>query len=151
MTGIRLTPQQNVLLTGIRAEDRDGIEGALKSAGVRFAESLPPVFRHSMACPALPTCGQAITEAERVSPEVLADIDARLKEAGLAEEEITVRLTGCPNGCARPLTAEIGLVGQSVNMYSIYLGGSRLGTRLAELLRHGGPALSTWGMSAPGV
>jgi sulfite reductase (ferredoxin) len=132
VTAIHLTPQQNVLLTGIRAEDRDGIENTLKSAGVKFAESLPPVFRYSMACPALPMCGQAITEAERVSPEVLADIDARLREAGLAEEEITVRLTGCPNGCARPLTAEIGVVGLSVNLYTIYLGGSRLGTRLAE-------------------
>jgi len=132
VTGVRLTPQQNVLLAGIRAEDRAGIESALKTAGSRFAESLPPVFRHSMACPALPTCGQAVTEAERVSPEILADLDARLREAGLAEEEITVRLTGCSNGCARPLTAEIGLVGQSVNMYIIYLCGSRLGTRLAE-------------------
>ena len=133
VTAIHLTPQQNVLLTGIRAEDRDGIENTLKSAGVKFAGSLPPVFRYSMACPALPMCGQAITEAERVSPEVLADIDARLREAGLSEEEITVRLTGCPNGCARPLTAEIGVVGLSVDLYTIYLGGSRLGTRLAEL------------------
>jgi sulfite reductase (ferredoxin) len=136
---MRLTPQQNVLLTGIAAADREGIESALRSAGVARVEDLPPVLRHSMACPALPTCGQAVTEAERVSPEVLADIGGKLNEAGLAGESVVVRMTGCSNGCARPLTAEIGVVGESVDLYRIYLGGSTLGTRLAALFATGVP------------
>jgi len=136
---MRLTPQQNVLLTGIQAADRAEVEATLKTAGVALVEDLPPVLLHSMACPALPTCGQAITEAERVSPEVLADIGEKLNEAGLAGESVVVRMTGCPNGCARPLTAEIGIVGESVDLYRIYLGGSVLGTRLASLFTSGVP------------
>ncbi len=136
---LRLTPQQNVLLTGIPPERRARIEATLSAAGVALAEDMLPILRHSMACPALPTCGQAITEAERVSPEVLEDIGGKLSDAGLADETIVVRMTGCPNGCARPLTAEIGLVGESVNLYRIYLGGSALGTRLASLFATGVP------------
>jgi sulfite reductase (ferredoxin) len=136
---LRLTPQQNVLLIGIAPEARSGIEALLRDAGVPPVEGLPPILRHSMACPALPTCGQAITEAERVSPEVLEDIGGKLAEAGLANEAVVVRMTGCPNGCARPLTAEIGVVGESVNLYRIYLGGSVLGTRLATLFATGVP------------
>jgi sulfite reductase (ferredoxin) len=86
-----------------------------------------------MACPALPTCGLAIAEAERVMPELTGQIQARLAAAGLAREPITVRVTGCPNGCARPYTAEIGIVGQSVKLYGIYLGASPVGTRLGFL------------------
>ena len=130
---IRLTPQQNVLLTGIAPADRAGVERALREAGIATAEELPAVLKHSMACPALPTCGQAVTEAERVSPEVICDLRQRLSALGLDGEDIVVRITGCHNGCARPLTAEIGIVGQSVDLYSIFLGGSTLGTRLAAL------------------
>ncbi|MFB3778629.1 MAG: NADPH-dependent assimilatory sulfite reductase hemoprotein subunit [Bryobacteraceae bacterium] len=139
MSEIRLTPQQNVLLTGISPENRSRIEAVLRAAGVPLVEQLPPILRHSMACPALPTCGQAVTEAERVSPQVLADIGARLGEAGLPDQQVVVRMTGCSNGCARPLTAEIGLVGESVDLYRIYLGGSVLGTRLAALFASGVP------------
>jgi sulfite reductase (ferredoxin) len=128
---VRLTPQQNVLLTGIAPKDHAGVELTLREAGVAMAEELPPVLRHSMACPALPTCSQAVTEAERVSPEVISDLRQKLSALGLGEEDIVVRITGCHNGCARPLTAEIGIVGQSVDLYSIFLGGSALGTRLA--------------------
>jgi sulfite reductase (ferredoxin) len=136
---MRLTPQQNVLLTGIPEDGRAEIESILRAAGVAMFGDLPPILRHSMACPALPTCGQAVTEAERVAPEVLADIGAKLREAGLEREVIVVRMTGCSNGCARPLTAEIGLVGESVDLYRIYLGGSVLGTRLAVLFATGVP------------
>jgi len=130
---VHLTTQQNLLFTGIAAGDRSAIQAGLRSAGVRFAEQLPPVLRLSMACPALPTCGLAVTEAERVLPEVVADVRGVLARFGLADEPIVLRMTGCSNGCARPYTAEIGLAGESVNLYRIYLGGSRLGTRLAEL------------------
>jgi sulfite reductase (ferredoxin) len=131
--GVRLTPQQNILLTGIPAAGRAEVENTLEAYGVPLLGRLPPVVSYSMACPGLPTCSQAITEAERVLPAVLEDIRHALGETGLAPDAITVRLTGCPNGCARPLTAEIGLVGQSVNLYGIHVGGSPLGTRLASL------------------
>jgi sulfite reductase (ferredoxin) len=125
---VRLTVQQNLLLAGIR--DPAAVERALQPA------ALPPVLHHSMACPALPTCGQALTEAERVLPEIAEALQAAWDRAGLGAEAVRVRVTGCPNGCARPYTAEIGIVGQSVDLYSIYAGGSPLGTRLATLLAH---------------
>ena len=131
--GVRLTAQQNLLLTGLRASDRQGVEDMLHEHGVRLAGDLPPVVRQAMACPAFPTCGLAITEAERALPAILADIQGALAESGLEQEPITMRITGCPNGCARSLTAELGLVGQSVALYGIYLGGSPVGTRLAAL------------------
>jgi len=116
-TGIRFTPQQNILLTGIGPEDRAAIGEALARHGVVLAEALPPVLRHSMSCPALPTCGQAVTEAERVQPGLLDDILLELATAGLDDAVISVRTTGCANGCARPYTAEIGIVGQSVTLH----------------------------------
>jgi sulfite reductase (ferredoxin) len=128
--GVRLTTQQNVLLTDIQAADRAGVERLLGAHGIRLAGQLPPVLRDSLACPALPTCGLAITEAERILPSVIRDIQAELYDAGLPAQAITVRITGCPNGCARPYNAEIGIVGQSIDMYAIYLGGSHVGTRL---------------------
>src|SRR4029077_4796623 len=104
--------------------------------GIVRATSLPPVLRYSMACPALPTCGQAVSESARVAPWVAYEIQKVWDAAGLCGEPLCVRMTGCANGCARPYTAEIGIVGQSADLYSLYLGGSPLGNRLAELLRH---------------
>jgi sulfite reductase (ferredoxin) len=134
---VRLTAQQNLLLAGIASEDRPELNRLLRAYGVATAEDLPPVLRHSMACPALPTCGQALTESERIWPEIAGKIQQVWDEAGLSGEPLCVRMTGCPNGCARPYTAEIGIVGQSTGLYSLYVGGSPLGTRLAELFRHG--------------
>ncbi len=133
---VRLTPQQNLLLAGIAPEDKIEVERLLRVHGIVPASKLPPVLRHSMACPALPTCGQAVAEGERVWPDLAADIDRAWAGAGLAGEPLIVRMTGCPNGCARPYTAEVGIVGQSPDLYSLYLGGDPLGTRLAELCRH---------------
>jgi sulfite reductase (ferredoxin) len=133
---VRLTVQQNLLLAGIAAEDRGKVDRLLRLHGIAHAASLPPVLRHSMACPALPTCGQAVTESERVLPSVADEIQRTWDAAGMYGEPLCVRMTGCPNGCARPYTAEIGIVGQSKELYSLYLGGSPLGTRLAELLCH---------------
>lgn len=134
---VRLTVQQNLFFTGVAAGDEAKLEAILRKHGVALPHELPPVLRHSMACPALPTCGQAITESERTSPALIAKIEAELAGAGIPEEVIHLRMTGCPNGCARPYTAEIGIVGMSVNMYSIYLGGSPMATRLARLYKHG--------------
>lgn len=130
---VRLTPQQNLYFAGIRQEDRAAIASILGEHGVAEPEALPPVLRHAMACPALPTCGQAITESERAMPGIAADLQAELNRLGLSEEILHLRTSGCPNGCSRPYTAEIGIVGASVNMYTIYLGASSLGTRLGQV------------------
>src|SRR5262245_15957766 len=133
---VRFTAQQNLLLAGIAEEQRVSVDRLLRAHGIIAGVDLPPVLRQSMACPALPTCGQAITESERVWPELARQIQQVWDAAGLRAEPLCVRMTGCPNGCARPYTAEIGIVGQSTDLYSLYLGGTPLGTRLAELFRH---------------
>jgi sulfite reductase (ferredoxin) len=137
--GVRLTPLQNILLTDIPATDQADVTRILRAHGIRLAEQLPPVVREALACVALPTCGLAITEAERVLPEMLADIHAALSDFGIGEQPISVRVTGCPNGCARPYTAEIGLVGQSVNLYAIYLGACPMATRLGSVFAENVP------------
>jgi sulfite reductase (ferredoxin) len=134
--GIRLTVQQNVYLSDIPSAKKAEVEAILREHGVQLAEELPPILRHSMACPALPTCGLAITESERILPDVAEMLQAELNMLGLSDDIVHVRTTGCPNGCARPYTAEVGIVGQSVEMYSLYLGGSPVGSRLAQLFTH---------------
>jgi sulfite reductase (ferredoxin) len=129
---VRLTPQQNLYLAGIADSDRAEISRLLAECGLVPAENLPPVLRHALACPALPTCALAITESERIMPEVVGEIQRHLNESGLAGEEVLLRTSGCPNGCSRPYTAEIGIVGASVDMYTIYLGAAPHGTRLGQ-------------------
>jgi sulfite reductase (ferredoxin) len=136
---VRLTPQQNVLLAGIAEADRAEVARLAGAHGIRFAEQLPPVVREALACVAFPTCGLALTEAERVLPEILADLHGEMKDAGIGEQAISVRVTGCPNGCARPYTAEIGIVGRSVDLYALYLGASHLGTRLGSMFAENVP------------
>jgi sulfite reductase (ferredoxin) len=133
---IRLTPQQNLIFAGLTQDQGDAVLATLKRYGVRTADELPPILRHSMACPALPTCGLALTESERVLERVVASVEAEFAAAGAAEQLVHLRMTGCPNGCARPYTAEIGIVGQSVGLYSIYLAGSPRADRLARLYTH---------------
>jgi sulfite reductase (ferredoxin) len=134
---VRLTARQDVLLCGIGGRDRREVEGVLRSHGVALAEELPPVRRLAVACPALPTCGQALAEAERVLPEVVATVEAGLAAAGLDGDEVRVHITGCPIGCARPYTAEIGIVGRTKTSYDVYVGGSATGERLARRLAVG--------------
>jgi sulfite reductase (ferredoxin) len=136
---VRLTPQQNLLLTGIAEADRAEAVRLARSNGIRFSEELPPVVREALACPALPTCGLALSEAERVLPEVLEDLHRAMNAEGIGERAISVRVTGCPNGCARPYTAEIGIVGRSVDLYALYLGASHLGTRLGAVFAENVP------------
>jgi sulfite reductase (ferredoxin) len=133
---IRFTPQQNLLLCGLSAAARPLLEIILRRHSFALPSQLPPVLLHSMACPALPTCGLALAESERVLPDLAARVQSELDAAGAAGETVVLRMTGCPNGCSRPYTAEIGIVGQSPGLYSIYLGGSPLGTRLAQLYSH---------------
>jgi len=129
---VRFTVQQNVLLTDIDPGARAEVERIL---GVHTAE-LPPVLRHAMACVSLPTCPQAITEAERVLPQTAAALQRELDAAGAAGQTVNVRMTGCSNGCVRPYLAEIGIVGESVGQYTIYLGGSPYSDRLARPWKH---------------
>jgi sulfite reductase (ferredoxin) len=130
---VRLTAQQNLYLSDISDADRPAVAALLREHGIVQPEQLPPVLRYAMSCPALPTCALAITESERVMPQVVAEIQAELNAAGLGDQIVHLRTSGCPNGCARPYTAEIGIVGASVDMYSVYLGASPLGTRLGTL------------------
>jgi sulfite reductase beta subunit-like hemoprotein len=88
-----------------------------------------------MACPALPTCGLAVAESERAIPEVLERFEAELTALGLRDEPLTIRMTGCPNGCARPYTADIAFVGRSLGLYNVYVGGGLGGDRVVDLFR----------------
>ncbi len=130
---IHLTTSQNMLLCHLREDDKPLIESMLREHGVHFVEDIPTIERYAMACPALPTCGLAITESERVMPTVLANLEQVLVELGLEREEISIRMTGCPNGCTRPYVSDIGLVGRAPGKYDVYLGGDFFGTRLNEL------------------
>lgn len=132
---IHLTCQQNIILSHIRAQDRLMIEARLKEAGIKLPDEWSIVRHHSMACVALPTCGLATAESERVMPTVMEGIEGMLNQLGLGEEPITIRMTGCPNGCARPYSAEIAFVGRSPGKYDLFLSGEFFGTRLNEVFR----------------
>jgi sulfite reductase (ferredoxin) len=131
-TGVRFTPQQNLLLTDIPDRRQGHVERILADHGVArpAPATLSAVRRWSMACPALPTCGLALAEAERVLPDVIAELERELETMGVADTALTVRMTGCPNGCARPYTADLAFVGRSLHKYAVFVGGSMLGTRL---------------------
>ncbi len=132
---IVLTPQQNVLLVDIPRNARTAIEALLAEYGVRPVETISLLERHAMACPALPTCGLALAESERTLPAIVDALEVRLAELGLANEAISLRMTGCPNGCARPYMSEIGIVGVSADRYNVYLGGNTESTRLNGVFR----------------
>ncbi len=131
--GLALTGQQNLLLTGLSKTTVQKIEAALRASGVTPAEELPAARRYSMACPALPTCGLAVAESERAMPALLDRFEAELTELGLRDRPITIRMTGCPNGCARPYTADLAFVGRSLGLYQIYVGGGLAGDRVTDL------------------
>jgi sulfite reductase beta subunit-like hemoprotein len=129
---IRLTPQQNIILAKIRSADRAQVETMLANYGLLTGDAALSVLRrYAMACPALPTCGLAVAEAERFLPDVIGELERR----GYGNERVWVRMSGCPNSCSRPPTAEIGIIGRSQGLYNIYVGGSFAGTRLAQLYR----------------
>lgn len=127
-----LTPHQNLILAEIEAKNKQEIQEILDRCGIKTETEIDPLVRYSMACPALPTCGLAITESERIIPSIRERLRALLVKVGLQEEHFVVRMTGCPNGCARPYLAEIGLVGQGPDAYQIWLGADPNQTRLAR-------------------
>ena len=128
---VRLTPNQDLLLCNIGSAQRASVREGLAELGLTPPEAPPALARHALACPALPLCGLAVTEAERVLPSVLDRLDALLERLAITKP-LLVRMTGCPNGCARPYMAEIGLVGSAVDTYQLWLGGSHGLTRLAR-------------------
>ena len=126
-----LTPQQDVILSDLPRNARAAVEGVLRGHGVALAGDLSPLARWTLACPALPTCGLALTEAERVRDPLVAEIEAALDRHALLDERISLRVTGCPNGCARPYAGDIGLVGRVPGQFAIFVGGDFAGTRLS--------------------
>ena len=132
---LRLSPSQNILLINVDPKDKDAISRVLAEHGVAVEYQASIVRRASMACPALPTCGLALAESERIMPDVMTRIEQLLVETGLGNEEIIIRMTGCPNGCARPYTAELALVGRAPGKYQLYVGGNESGTRLARVYK----------------
>lgn len=127
---LRLTPLQDVLLCDLPSHAKAEIEQTLRKHGVIPSLELSLVQQLSMSCPAIPTCGLAISESERALPGIIDELETRLRELGLGNEPISVRMTGCPNGCARPYQSDIGIVGRSGDKYVIYVGGHLLGHRL---------------------
>ncbi len=128
-----LTPSQNIILFDIQPADQPAIAQLLKAHGVKREDELPVLDRYAMACPALPMCGLATTEAERVMPSILDRITKLLKRVGLPKERFITRMTGCPNGCARPYLAEMGFVGNGPDQYQLWLGACPNQTRLSRV------------------
>jgi sulfite reductase (ferredoxin) len=128
---LRITPNQNVYLVDVESTQRRRIDRILSQHGIAPANAVRGLRTLAMACPALPTCGLAIAEAERALPGVLDTLQVLFDEVGIGDATPTIRMTGCPNGCARPYVAEIGLVGDAVDRYQLWLGGDAAGTRLA--------------------
>jgi sulfite reductase (ferredoxin) len=144
-TPSRMTCQQSILLANLEPSWKPAIEALLEEYGIAQVERYSTVRRWSMACPAMPTCGLAVTEAERALPTIMDQFEVALTMLGLEADRFTVRMTGCPNGCARPYNADIGLVGRSATRnddgtpgpgtYTIFLGGRTFGDRLNVLYK----------------
>lgn len=127
---IRLTAHQNLVLVNISPADKPRVEALLAQYGLATGgNGLSKLRRYAMACPAMPTCGLAVAESERYLPDVITELEQR----GYGDDRVWIRMSGCPNACSRPPTAEIGIVGRSLNLYNVYVGGSFAGTRLARL------------------
>lgn len=132
---LRLTPNQNLIIAGVSTEARPAIEALMADYGVADHASKSALRLNSMACVAFPTCGLAMAESERYLPNLLSKIEALLAAHGLTDEPITMRMSGCPNGCSRPYIAEIGLTGRAPGKYNLYLGGGFHGQRLNRMIR----------------
>jgi sulfite reductase (NADPH) hemoprotein beta-component len=131
----RLTANQNLIIANVSAKKRSEVEALLEKYGMHRSHERSALRLASIACVALPTCGLALAEAERYLPEVITDLEQELENAGLRHDSITIRMTGCPNGCGRPFISEIGFVGRGPDRYNLYLGGGHAGQRLSKLYR----------------
>jgi len=128
---MRLTANQNVIVANVVPEERAAIDELV--ARYRLVQPISGLRRNSMACVALPTCGLALAESERYLPDLITALDERLAAYGLSEDDIVIRMTGCPNGCARPYLSEIGLVGKGPGRYNLYLGAAFDSSRMSKL------------------
>jgi sulfite reductase (NADPH) hemoprotein beta-component len=128
-----MTTNQNLVIAGISEAGKPEIERLIAEHGLEVP--LSGLRANAMACVALPTCGLALAESERYLPDLVTALESELERHGLAHDAISIRMTGCPNGCARPYLAEIGLVGKGPGSYNLYLGGAFDGTRLNKLYR----------------
>ncbi|WP_141591225.1 assimilatory sulfite reductase (NADPH) hemoprotein subunit [Myxococcus sp. AB056] len=131
----RLTANQNLVIAGVTPEARDAIGALVTAHALDSFRSASPVRRNALACVALPTCGLAMAEAERYLPTFVGRLEDRLRAHGLQDANLLLRITGCPNGCARPYLAEVGLVGKAPGRYNLHLGGDARGQRLSHLYR----------------
>ncbi len=138
--GIRLTAHQSILFTGLEPAQRPELEQILRDHGIKLHDEISAVRRWSMACVAWPTCGLAITESERALPGLIDQLEVELAKLGLSDETFTLRMTGCPNGCARPYNSDIGLVGKAAGKYTVFVGGRLLGDRLNFIFKDMIPA-----------
>jgi sulfite reductase (NADPH) hemoprotein beta-component len=129
----RLTPNQNLIIAGVAPEDKRQIEALLAQHGLAESDRTSSLRLNSIACVALPTCPLAMAEAERYLPDLITKIETILEQNGLSQEPITIRMSGCPNGCSRPYVAEIALTGRAPGKYNLYLGGGFHGERLNSL------------------
>ncbi len=130
----RLTANQNLIVSGVREKDKAKIESLAREYGL-IDDTVSNQRKHSMACVSFPTCPLAMAEAERFMPEFVTKIEKQLRQHGISNEYIVLRITGCPNGCARSLLAEVGLVGKALGRYNLYIGGNREGTRIPRMYR----------------
>ena len=128
-----LTAQQNLILADLPRSGRGAVEATLRKHGVPLSGEISNTLRHSMGCPAYPTCGLAVAESERALPALIRRIEGVVAELGLEDERISYRMTGCPNGCARPYLGDVGFVGTTLGKYDVFLGGDFDGTRLNTL------------------
>jgi len=131
----RLTPNQHVMIASVTPEDRPRIDALLREHVLDGAHRASALRLNAMACVALPTCGLALAESERYLPDLVTELEAEVEAAGLRDDAIVIRMTGCPNGCGRPFLAEIGFVGKAPGKYNVYLGGAFNGTRMNALYK----------------
>jgi sulfite reductase (NADPH) hemoprotein beta-component len=131
----RLTANQNLIIANVQTADRPQIEALLRKHHLHTANNASGLKLSAMSCVALPTCGLALAESERYLPELVELLEAEFEAAGLRHDDVTLRITGCPNGCGRPYLAEIGFVGKSPGKYNVYLGAAHNGSRLNILYK----------------
>lgn len=131
----RLTPNQNLIIAGVRESDRIAVDHLVRVHGLDRHASASPLRLNSLACVGFPTCGLAMAESERYLPDLVGRLEGLMKKYGIGDQGVTIRMTGCPNGCARPYLAEIGLVGKGPGLYNLHLGAAWDGSRLNRLYR----------------
>ena len=131
----RLTPNQNLVISNVTDENKSNVEALIKQYGLTDGSHYSALRRSSMACVAFPTCGLAMAEAERYLPSLLDKLEVIVDEAGLRDQEILIRMSGCPNGCSRPALGEIGFIGKGPGKYNLYLGAGFAGERLNKMYR----------------